>query len=587
VWWRARTATLAIAVLAAVGVGGCRLVAPTPTTLPTAPPATRETTAVPISATPEPAATPIAATVGPTATFLPALTQPTVTPVPASPVPPPTPSVPPLVCPPCEACPDCPPPPSGYYPAGYTCVKNYEEIAWEPWGYEESPDALVYIYSETRTENYSCICDLILLCSYEPIGGGPPPPPEVPTGEFGRWLEAHPEVAARLGMAVGPVEVTRIAIAELSASWEPGGFGNGGLAIRRLDRPQIYLLYHPWFWPRNPHQTEQRWQALIGEAFPTVREGTERVLPAVIQRFGRGVRINEHLLYEDDATWTAAPRPSWIAFVSDRDGNEEIYVMPVDGGPALRLTDHPARDNQPAWSPDGTRIAFVSDRDGNSEIYVMNADGSDPVNLTRNPATDTAPSWSPDGTRILFTSDRDGGGPSNEAIYVMNADGTGVRRLTYDSYIDSSASWVDDRIAFHSYRAGNADIYLMNPDGSGRCQVTHDLTDESSPVWSPLQDEQAGAHLLAFVSNRDGEDPWSTDYNIWVMTPACEGPLSMWRLTEDPAIDLHPTWSPDGTRIAFSSNRDGDWEIYVVNADGTGLVKLTDNSAYDSEPSWH
>jgi type II secretory pathway pseudopilin PulG len=115
-----------------------------------------------------------------------------------------------------------------------------------------------------------------------------------------------------------------------------------------------------------------------------------------------------------------------IAFISDRDGNDEIYVMNADGSGVTRLTNNPAYDGWPAWSPDGRRIAFASNRDGNPEIYVMNADGSGVTRLTNNPADDWAPSWSPDGRRIIFVSNRDG----NYEIYVMNSDGSGVTRLT-------------------------------------------------------------------------------------------------------------------------------------------------------------
>jgi Tol biopolymer transport system component len=79
-------------------------------------------------------------------------------------------------------------------------------------------------------------------------------------------------------------------------------------------------------------------------------------------------------------------------FTSNRDGNAEIYVMNADGSGQTRLTDHPARDVGPAWSPAGARIAFETNRDGNAEIYVMNADGSAPTNLTRRLAGDGSPS---------------------------------------------------------------------------------------------------------------------------------------------------------------------------------------------------
>jgi len=89
---------------------------------------------------------------------------------------------------------------------------------------------------------------------------------------------------------------------------------------------------------------------------------------------------------------TTAPE---IAFVSDRDGDGEIYVMGADGSNQTRLTNNPATDWTPSWSPDGSKIALESDRDGNFEIYVMDADGSNQTRLTNNPATDWMPSWSP------------------------------------------------------------------------------------------------------------------------------------------------------------------------------------------------
>ncbi len=86
-----------------------------------------------------------------------------------------------------------------------------------------------------------------------------------------------------------------------------------------------------------------------------------------------------------------------IAFVSNRDGNFEVYVMDTDGSNQTRLTNNPAIDEGPAWSPDGTKIAFRSDRDGNFEVYVMDTDGSNQTRLTNNPAFDSFPAWSPVG----------------------------------------------------------------------------------------------------------------------------------------------------------------------------------------------
>jgi len=146
-------------------------------------------------------------------------------------------------------------------------------------------------------------------------------------------------------------------------------------------------------------------------------------------------RCKNHFILEQPC---ARDTGGTLAFVSERDGNPEIYVMNADGSNPIRLTNSPAEDLFPYWSPDGTRIAFFSHRDGNSEVYVMNADGSNQVNLSNNRADDEPPaSWSADGTKILFNSNRDG----NYEIYVMNLDGSGVTRLTDNPADDFSADW--------------------------------------------------------------------------------------------------------------------------------------------------
>ncbi len=254
------------------------------------------------------------------------------------------------------------------------------------------------------------------------------------------------------------------------------------------------------------------------------------------------------------------------------------------------------------------QIAFVSYRDGDAEIYVMNADGSGIKQLTENDSRDGFPSWSPDG-RIVFVSDRDND-EEIEDIYVMNADGSGVEQLTDDcSNVTPVWSPDGDRIAFHS----RGDIYVMNADGSGIEQLTGRVhascaevffsdrdgdglrelhrrkpdgnvelfTDYESmdwdypaahPSWSP------DSARIVFDSRRDG------DFEVYVMN--ADG-SSVEQLTDHDRIDWWPAWSPDGERIAFTSDRDGHGgEIYVMNADGSGVVQLTDTDYDDSNPAW-
>jgi Tol biopolymer transport system component len=258
-----------------------------------------------------------------------------------------------------------------------------------------------------------------------------------------------------------------------------------------------------------------------------------------------------------------------IAFESNRDGNLEIYVMNADGSGQTRLTNDPANDDVPTWSPDGGKIAFESNRDGNYEIYVMNADGSGQTRLTNGPSQDRVPTWSPDGSKIAFSSDRDG----NDEIYVMNADGSGQTRLTNDPTQDFLPAWspVGGKIAFTSIRGSNQEIVAMNADGSGQTVLTNSAADDYGPDWSP------DGSRISFYTFRGG------NYEVYVMN--ADG-TNQTNVTNDPATDGEPAWSPDGGKIVFDSTRDGNGEIYAMNANGTGQVNLTNNAAYDDDPDW-
>jgi dipeptidyl aminopeptidase/acylaminoacyl peptidase len=203
--------------------------------------------------------------------------------------------------------------------------------------------------------------------------------------------------------------------------------------------------------------------------------------------------------------------------------------MEADGTNQTRLTNNAVWGTNPSWSPDGTKIIFVSEKDGVNWIYMMEADGTNQTPL----ASFEGRSWlalSPDGTRIAFPYELPGIGFE---IYLMDIDGSNFTRLTYDiSGMICCPEWSPDgsKIAIaDAYFPFAGDIYLINPDGTG----------------------------LMILPN----SPY-------------------------PVYDIYPAWSPDGTKIAFQSSSGGDFDIYVMNVDGSGRKNLTNNSAKDTDADW-
>jgi serine/threonine protein kinase len=256
-----------------------------------------------------------------------------------------------------------------------------------------------------------------------------------------------------------------------------------------------------------------------------------------------------------------------IVYVSEQDGNREIYVMDADGSNPQRLTDNDADDADPAWSPDKERIAFESERDGNPEIYIMNADGSNPQRLTFQNAGDYSPTWSPDGQKIAFASLRDG----NFNVYIVDINGGNLRQLTRDSSGEGSPSWSPDGnwIAFSSDRDGNSDIYVVDVNGNNLRHLIEAPSSEQWPRWSP------DGQQLAFVSNRDG--------NLEIYLTTASGLV---RLTNNTSNDWWPTWALDGNSIAYTSDQDGKGQVYLIDLETNETRRLTDNTAWADSPNW-
>jgi Tol biopolymer transport system component len=288
----------------------------------------------------------------------------------------------------------------------------------------------------------------------------------------------------------------------------------------------------------------------------------------------------------------------------------DIQTMNPDGTGVASLTGDSFMDEHPAWSPDGTKLAFQRSGFGESDIYVINADGTGLTRLTNNPARDVDPAWSPDGTKIVFSSDRNELDPTgcgtvsscNFEIYVMNADGTGQTRLTNAAFVDREPAWSPDgtRIAFQSDRddpnvpscsSCNFEIYVMNADGTGQTRLTFSDPGgtggvrDVEPNWSP------DGTRIAFSSDREcGSAGFRCVADVFVMNS--DGSAQTRITSLDGVSDTDPAWSPDGQKMAVNAVSCGPSPssgcvdfIYTMNADGSGSSGAL-GSVPAGQPDW-
>jgi Tol biopolymer transport system component len=343
-----------------------------------------------------------------------------------------------------------------------------------------------------------------------------------------------------------------------------------------------------------------------------------------------------HILFVSDRNgWPSLPDYEPLGYDPENFGDEEIFVMNVDGTNQTNLTNNPREDDSfPAWSRDGSHfvysrygcltvqnfadpsqriplskegcagldsgtfpdwfqpiksgatkatslcspaISFMDERNGQTDLFTINSDGSGLQQLTNDSAQELTMSWSPDGSTLIYqrSSEQDG----TPELYLINADGTGLQNLTHNPGDDWSPSWSPDghQIAFYSQRAGGMALFLMDFPGilSAKDSLSAAMIPGTQmgawPSWSP------DGKQLVYRQELPGND------EIYVIDSDGSNPLN---LTQHPANDLSPDWSPDGKTIIFESIRDGNYEIYAIDPDGSNLRRLTEHPLEDQHARW-
>lgn len=280
-------------------------------------------------------------------------------------------------------------------------------------------------------------------------------------------------------------------------------------------------------------------------------------------------RLTTNAALDNSSTPRVSPDNSKIAFSATIDNNTDIYILDIASGAITRVTDAQEKDSSPSWSPNGQQLVYESFRDGNLEIYIVNIDGSNPTRLTNDPSGDSNPVWSPVSNDIVFVSNRFG----NSDLFLLSPNGT-VSTLTTNPSPDNTPAWSPDGnfIAFQSFSGELSNICLIGRDGLNQDCVSNSPAEYGTPVWS--------SDGLKIAVNSHINDTYSiVVYNRYEHTTI---QLSQKEIQPRGA----PAWSPDGLRLVFQAQSGDDMEIYHALILTNEFTRVTSVPGYDGEPVW-
>ncbi len=257
-----------------------------------------------------------------------------------------------------------------------------------------------------------------------------------------------------------------------------------------------------------------------------------------------------------------------LAFISNKSGRKELYMMDYDGFNIQRLTSDNSLVVSPGFDRQGTRIAYTSYRSAYPDVYVATFGGARQV-VSRSPGLNSGAAFSPDGSRLALTLSKDG----NPELYTMSVSGGDRRRLTHTRGGESSPSWSPDgsEIAYASDEGGRPQIYLISASGGSGRKITSTPAYNTEPTWS------ASSGLIAYSSMVGGR--WA----ISLLNPKGGGGGEV--IYSDGSCE-HPSWAPDGRHLVFSRTVGGHADLYVLDSLRKDAIQLTRGFGSCTEPTW-